>query len=214
MQEESDKMTEQFANFAVSNLASAISASQTKINVINASSFPLQGTFRIVVQSFDVTTQIPTSAPEIMLVTAVNSTQFTVVRGYESTQPIAFAAGAQVVNVVTAGVMEELLAGSGGSSALVVKVTSFPYTMSAQSGLTVYTIYAAGAAVTIKWPTTPASNQIARFVDAGNTSGTNPITISGNGTNIVAYGSSTNSSIELAQNGSEVTLAWDGSNLV
>lgn len=109
-------MTEQFANFSQSSLAAPITASQTIISVASPSTFPTLGNFRIVVQSFDVTTQTPTSAPELMLVTAVSGKQFTVQRGIENTQAIAFASGAQVTHIVTAGVMQALAAGGGGGT--------------------------------------------------------------------------------------------------
>lgn len=113
-------MTEQFINNAISSLANNISAFQTNITVANASSFPLLGNFRIVVQSFDVTTQKTTSASEIMLVTAVTGKQFTVTRGAESSLgggvAIAFASGAQVAHILTAAVMKSF--GSGGVSSL------------------------------------------------------------------------------------------------
>lgn len=101
-------MTEQFANFAQSSLSAPITAIQTVITIASAISFPLQGNFRIVVQSFDVTTQMPTSSPEIMIVTSVAGNQFTVQRGAESTKNIAFASGAQVTHIVTAAVMKAL----------------------------------------------------------------------------------------------------------
>lgn len=112
-------MTEQFANFAISSLSAPITAKQTTINIATPTpgqTFPTLGNFRIVVQSFDVTTQIPTSAPELMLVTAVAGNKFTVQRGIENTQAIAFASGAQVTHIVTAGVMQALEAEAGVSS--------------------------------------------------------------------------------------------------
>lgn len=104
-------MTEQFANFARSSLSAPITATQTFINVASAKTFPLLGTFRVVVQSFEVTTQTPTSEPEIMIVTAVSGTKFTVTRGAEGTIARAFASGTQVVNVMTAGVIAAIAAG-------------------------------------------------------------------------------------------------------
>lgn len=110
-------MAEQFANFAQGILAAPITAGQTSISITPIdytgrsapSNFPSQGNFRIVVQSFDVTTQIPTSAPEIMKVTAVAGNTFTVQRGAESSIASAFASGAQVVHVLTAGVQAAFL---------------------------------------------------------------------------------------------------------
>lgn len=109
-------MTEQFANFSQSTLSAAITATQTIINVASATSFPALGNFRIVVQSFDSTTQVATSAPEIMLVTAVAGNAFTVQRGAENSIARAYASGAQVTHIVTAGVMQAL---SGASSVVI-----------------------------------------------------------------------------------------------
>lgn len=100
-------MTEQFSNNAVTALAGGINENQIVINVVNASAFPKVGNFRIVVQSFDLATQVPISASEIMLVTAIDGNQFIVVRGYEGTTASSFDQWAQVAHIVTAGVMEE-----------------------------------------------------------------------------------------------------------
>ena len=99
-------MTEQFTNFAQSTLAAPISASQATITVANASSFPLSGNFRVVVQSFDVTTNLPTSGAELMIVNSVSGNQFNVTRGAESTFKAAASAGAKVTHIITAGVMK------------------------------------------------------------------------------------------------------------
>ena len=109
-------MTEQFANFAQGTLGAPITASQTTISIASAVNFPLLGNFRIVVQSFDVTTQVPTSAPELMLVTGVNGMQFTVTRGIENTTSMAFASGAKVTHILTAGVMQAFASGGTVSS--------------------------------------------------------------------------------------------------
>jgi len=109
-------MTEQFSNGAISSLSAALTANATVLFVANPTAFPTQGNFRIVVQSFDATTQTPTSAAEIMLVTAVSGKQFTVTRAVEPIagvqQAIAFASGAQVANILTAGVMANLSNGN------------------------------------------------------------------------------------------------------
>lgn len=105
-------MAYQFANFALSSLSTAISAEQKTIPIANASSFPNQGNFPIVVQSFDVTTLLPTSAAELMLVTAVQANNFIVQRGAENTEAIAFAAGANVANIITAETMRSLQNGA------------------------------------------------------------------------------------------------------
>lgn len=159
-------MTEQFANFSQSSLAAPITATQTTISVASAVSFPALGNFRIVVQSFDVTTQIPTSAPEIMLVTAVAGKQFTVQRGAESTKAIAFASGAQVTHIVTAGVMQALSAGGSGVSSL-----------NAQTGIV--TLQSSGASITFTNPSPGVIN--AEAVSGGSGTVTNVSVVSANG---------------------------------
>lgn len=104
--------------------------------------------------------------------------------------------------------------GGGGSGLTVTSVTSAsPYTASTTPS--VFTIYnTGGAGFTFNLPASPATNQIMVIVDAGVNSGTYAITIQGNGKNIVAYGSGTNSSIQINSNGGSVSLAWDGINWV
>lgn len=114
-------MTEQFANFAQSSLATNIDNEQTTIHVANASTFPATGDFRIVVQSFDASGLVPISNPEIMLVTAVlGNGAFTVTRAAESAggiqQAYAFRSGARVAHIATAAVMQALQSGGGVAS--------------------------------------------------------------------------------------------------
>lgn len=116
-------MTEQFANFSQSTLTAPINASQTTISVASSATFPALGTFRIVVQSFDSNNNA-ISAPEIMIVNSVASNTFTVTRGAESTAAIAFASGAQVTHIVTAGVMQALSSGGGSGTVTTVSVAS------------------------------------------------------------------------------------------
>ncbi len=102
---------------------------------------------------------------------------------------------------------------ASSSSPTVIAIFSFPYTAPASPGLTFYNLYAASVAVTYNLPASPSVNQICRIVDAGCTASlANPITINGNGENIVAYGSETNISIQIASAGQDIWLAWDGSN--
>lgn len=111
-------MTEQFSNFGKSSLSKAIGTNDTTISVASAATFPASGNFRIVVQKFDASGLNPISNPELMLVTAVGGNSFTVTRGAENTKPLAFASGAQVTHIVTAGVMQALVAGGGGVTSL------------------------------------------------------------------------------------------------
>ena len=84
---------EQFANNAQSTLNGALDNSQLTLVVTSAASFPTQGNFRVLIDS------------EIMLVTGVSGSTFTVTRGAESTTPATHSNGATVTQVVTKAVM-------------------------------------------------------------------------------------------------------------
>src|SRR5581483_11731149 len=83
--------TEQFSNNAQSNLSAAITAGAVSLTVANASTFPMPGQFRILIDS------------EILLVTAVVGNTFTVSRGQEGTTAVAHVQSAYVTHVITAG---------------------------------------------------------------------------------------------------------------
>lgn len=101
-------MTELFANFSVSTLNGAINNSQTTLDVISAAAFPASGTFRIIVDN-----------NEIMTVTGVSGTTFTVTRSSEAvggvTSAVAHSNGAQVAHILTAGSIAAIGSGGGGS---------------------------------------------------------------------------------------------------
>lgn len=98
--------------------------------------------------------------------------------------------------------------GAGGG-VTIVDADSFPFTITAVAGITLVNVYASGAAVTIELPAIPAVGSMVRIVDMGNTASiADPITIDGNGNNIVSYGSATNSSIEIAAEGGDKWLGW------
>lgn len=85
---------EQFANTAATTLASAItSTSATSISVSSATAFPSAGNFRILIGT------------ELLLVTAVSGTTWTVARGQESTTAATAISGAAVTEVLTAGAL-------------------------------------------------------------------------------------------------------------
>lgn len=81
---------EQFKNLAQSTLAVDVNNSTTTLIVAIADLFPLTGEFRIIIDS------------ELMKVTNVTGTTFTVVRGTEDTTAVAHTAGAKVTHVLTA----------------------------------------------------------------------------------------------------------------
>jgi hypothetical protein len=84
---------ERFVNNAITTLNGSINASQTTLIVVNASSFPTNGNFRIIIDS------------ELMLVTGVSGTTFTVTRAIESTIGATHASGKDVKAVLTKGAL-------------------------------------------------------------------------------------------------------------
>lgn len=84
-------MAEQFANQALTTLAAKLAEGATTLTVASATRFPTEGDFRILIDS------------ELMMVTAVEGTTFTVERGIEETTDIAHANGSSVTQVLTAG---------------------------------------------------------------------------------------------------------------
>ena len=89
---------EKFANNAVTVLNGSILAGDLSLVVHDASSFPNAGQFRILIES------------EILLVTVVAGTTFTVTRGAEGTTGVGHADGSTVTHILTAGALEQLKA--------------------------------------------------------------------------------------------------------
>jgi hypothetical protein len=89
---------EQFANAAPTALNGSINNSVTSIVVASSSGFPSTGNFRIIIDS------------EIMLVTAVSGTTWTVTRGYEGTSAASHVDVSQVTHILTAGSQKQLRA--------------------------------------------------------------------------------------------------------
>ncbi len=86
-------MTEHFANEALTTLTMQLDKGATTLNVASVTRFPAEGLFRILIDS------------ELMMVTAVEGTTFTVERGIEETTDIAHANGSSVRQVLTAGAL-------------------------------------------------------------------------------------------------------------
>ena len=92
-------MIEQFTNDAASTLAEVIrTASVTTCKVASAAAFPASGSFRIKIDN------------EILIVTAVSGTTFTITRGAEGTTARSHAAGATVRHLLTKGGLEARVA--------------------------------------------------------------------------------------------------------
>lgn len=88
--------SEKFTNGAYTTLATAAAAGDSTISVSSAALFPTAGNFRIAVDR------------ELMLVTGVSGTTFTVTRGIESTTAVAHSYNAPVIGVITAGAINAL----------------------------------------------------------------------------------------------------------
>jgi hypothetical protein len=82
---------EYFANNAQTTLNANITSGQTTLAVTSASGFPAQGNFRILIDS------------ELMIVTGVSGTTFTVTRGAEGTTAASHISTALVTQILTAG---------------------------------------------------------------------------------------------------------------
>jgi hypothetical protein len=85
--------SEQFSNGPQTTLTSSIGTGDTSINVASASGFPPVPQFRIRIDN------------ELLLVTTLSGTSWTVTRGYESTTAASHANGATVLAVLTAGAL-------------------------------------------------------------------------------------------------------------
>jgi hypothetical protein len=97
--------TEKFANKPITTLSTGITISALTLSVKDVSAFPLQPQFRIKIED------------ELMLVTGVAGSVFTVLRGAENTVAAAHGLGATVVHVLTAGALDQLKSDVIGSGA-------------------------------------------------------------------------------------------------
>lgn len=88
---------EQYVNNASTNLDGAINNSVTALDVVSSGDFPSHGNFRIKIDN------------EILLVTGVSGTTFTVVRGVESTTANSHADATKVEHVLTASSLREII---------------------------------------------------------------------------------------------------------
>lgn len=99
--------TEQFANKGSSTLSAPITTTNgTSLSVVDASTFPLTGNFRLLIDS------------EYMIVTGVAGPTFTVTRGAESSTAATHLSGAAVRCILTAGALGQLATDTLSSAAL------------------------------------------------------------------------------------------------
>lgn len=89
-------MIERYANGAVTTLDEDLDTSETGVDVVSVTGFPAAGNFRILI------------GRELMIVTAVSGTTFTVIRGAEGTAAAVHTAGDVVTHVLTRDAMPAL----------------------------------------------------------------------------------------------------------
>lgn len=94
-------MAEQYTNNAQTTLNGAILNTDLSLTVTSATAFPATGTFRILIDT------------EILIVTAVAGSVFTVTRAGESTAAAGHSNGATVTAILTAAQLTALLASGG-----------------------------------------------------------------------------------------------------
>ena len=105
-------MKQQLVNNGQSTLSSSINALTTSISVDSASTFATSPSFVVKVDS------------ELMLVTGVSGTTFTVTRGYESTTAAAHNAGATVSDVLTASSLTQSIVDRSGLNPIAYRATA------------------------------------------------------------------------------------------
>lgn len=109
-------MTEQFANNASSTLNGAITNVATTLVVTSATTFPTSPNFRLLLGVNPLTA-------EIVLVTGVSGTTFTILRGQEGTTAIGWASLTDVTHILTAGAVNQVVTGGGDLSGKVENAT-------------------------------------------------------------------------------------------
>ena len=89
-------IAEQYVNNAISTLSSSIISTDTTLTVAAATAFPTVGNFHILVDN------------EIMRVTSVSGTTFTITRGVEGTTAASHTSGVNVICIVSAEALQNL----------------------------------------------------------------------------------------------------------
>lgn len=188
-------MTEQFANNATSVLASSIGSSDTSLTVTTGTPFSSSGNFRIVVDS------------EIMLVTARSTNTLSITRGQEGTIAVAHTSGTNVTQIVTAGAMAQLKIDTRTSHALTSTQTAQYFILNSDDVIACST---SGGSFPVFLPFTPTTGETHIIVDVGGSCATKPLTISGNGKNIVTAATTLASSDTMTTNFGSNTYMYNG----
>lgn len=188
-------MTEQFANNATSPLASSIGSSDTSLTVTTGTPFSSSGNFRIVVDS------------EIMLVTARNSNTLSITRGQEGTVAAAHNSGANVTQIVTAGAIAQLKVDTRTSRVITTTKTSQYFIQNSDEVIACNT---SGGSFTVFLPNNPTSGEIHFILDVGGVFSGKPLTISGNGNNLVAAAGILTTADTISTNFLSTVYLWNG----
>lgn len=188
-------MTEQFANNATSTLSSSIGSSDTSLTVSTGTPFSSSGNFRIVVES------------EIMLVTARSGNTLSITRGQEGTIAVAHSSGTAVTQIVTAGAIAQLKIDSRLSRTVTSTKTS---TYFIQNSDDVIACSTSAGAFPVFLPSQPTTGETHIILDVGGSAFSNPITISGNGINLVTASFALASSTIMNTNYGNYTYMYNG----
>ena len=177
-------MAIQFSNLASTTLASGVSSTATSVSVTSASSFPTLGS-----GDYFYATIGAGSGSEIVKVTGISGTTFTVLRGQDDTTAVSHSSGADVALRVTAGALADL-----------------------RDGGQVYTA-GSGLGLADNEFTNTAPDQTVALTGAGTTSvsGTYPnFTITGAGTTYTAGSGLSLNGTEFANTAPDQTVALTG----
>ena len=104
--------TERFANKAITTLNGGINGVVTSLVVADPSKFPTSPQFRILIDD------------ELLLVTGVSGSTFTVQRGTEGTLNVSHANGAAITQILTAGALDVISAAGLKTTTTVVDVSA------------------------------------------------------------------------------------------
>lgn len=190
-------MVEQFANNASTTLASGINASVTSVPLISSQKFSATGNFRIIIDS------------ELMLVTANNTgtNTLTVVRGQEGTTAISHNSGTNVIQIITAGAIAQMKTDTVTIRAL-TSVQTTTYDINNTDDIVQFN--STSGSFNIFFPTIPNTGESHTILDVGGKAATNPVTISGNGKNVVTSSGLLASSDTLSTNYGSITYMYNG----
>jgi hypothetical protein len=159
---------ELFANQATSSLSVTMAGGDTSLVVVSSATFPTTAQFRILVDS------------ELMLVTAVAGTTFTVTRAIEGTIAAAHTAGADVTHIVTAGALATI------ATPNIHRTSDANYDITDQALMSSVWFRSLSAARAGKLPSAPLDGMLVEVVDEdGSLTAAHTWTVDGNGVNIV-----------------------------